>query len=469
MHPVPEQNWQLSVQQPTCTNLRIRSVEDAHRIFYAVRKGILRMVTRRLDADERNALKTGCVYAWEERSPNSEITGLGIERFTEGRRWSPSRVRDEFLFYYEKFVPPDRGASSREPPGWEQLVKQTYSVWVDTGKGRRKWHLTAYFTQSTVDGLGTVDNIPNVRRLDVPAGMFTSTRVGRRKNTDSDGPAVARVYAPFPSPLPPLAPRPTKSGPSTIVARASSPSVEMYEPYSRPQSQAPSPATYYSSAEPQPYSPLPSTSRLISYNYSAPDSFSVSPQDYTRADHDEYPRSNSGAVEHPPAPSSAQLYRDPPEYTPGVSTNDRGRRRRSAPHRPGPHSQAQQASGGWFTSPMVPYQHRHRQGSPRSDYTSSSSSSYASSPSAPSYPLYPPESPLHANPPGYGRTPSLPRLQIPPDPHPPFFLPDADAEPRQGGVGPRRMVPLTALTRVHPYRRDPTDDSQLRLLPRPSP
>jgi hypothetical protein len=52
------------------------------------------MVTRRLDADERQALKSGCIYAWEERGPHSEITGLGIERFTEGRRWSPSRVRD---------------------------------------------------------------------------------------------------------------------------------------------------------------------------------------------------------------------------------------------------------------------------------------------------------------------------------------------------------------------------------------
>lgn len=52
------------------------------------------MVTRRLDADERLALVSGCVYAWEERGPHTEITGLGIERFTEGKRWSPSRVRD---------------------------------------------------------------------------------------------------------------------------------------------------------------------------------------------------------------------------------------------------------------------------------------------------------------------------------------------------------------------------------------
>jgi Gti1/Pac2 family transcription factor len=55
------------------------------------------MISRRLDADERRALRPGCVYAWEERGPHTEITGLGIERFTEGKRWSPSRVRDVSL------------------------------------------------------------------------------------------------------------------------------------------------------------------------------------------------------------------------------------------------------------------------------------------------------------------------------------------------------------------------------------
>jgi Gti1/Pac2 family transcription factor len=86
------------MQRPTCTNVRIRSTQDAHKIFFAIQQGLLHMVTRRLDAEERLALKTGCVYAWEERGPHTEVTGLGIERFTEGRRWSPSRVRDVSYF-----------------------------------------------------------------------------------------------------------------------------------------------------------------------------------------------------------------------------------------------------------------------------------------------------------------------------------------------------------------------------------
>jgi hypothetical protein len=46
----------LGMQRPTCSNIRIRSTNDAHKIFLAVKQGVLQMVTRRLDADERLAL-----------------------------------------------------------------------------------------------------------------------------------------------------------------------------------------------------------------------------------------------------------------------------------------------------------------------------------------------------------------------------------------------------------------------------
>ncbi|KAF5351915.1 hypothetical protein D9756_007642 [Leucocoprinus leucothites] len=208
------------MQHPTCTNIRIRSVSDAHKIFHAVQHGILQMVTRRLDADERMQLRTGCVYAWEERGPHTELTGLGIERFTEGRRWSPSRVRDEFLFYYEKYSPSPECANPHPPRDWDPLVKQTYSVWVETDKGRRKWHLTAYFTQATVDQLGSIDDMRVVRDLVVPEDMFKSTRVtkGRSKNDENRAGESSKAtnastssrYAPFPAP--PLPNQPESSG-----------------------------------------------------------------------------------------------------------------------------------------------------------------------------------------------------------------------------------------------------------------
>ncbi len=81
------------MQVPSCTNVRIRSTADVHKIFYAVYLGLLPMITRRLDAKERESLSSGYCYAWEDRGPHA-ITGIGIERFTEGRHWSASRVRD---------------------------------------------------------------------------------------------------------------------------------------------------------------------------------------------------------------------------------------------------------------------------------------------------------------------------------------------------------------------------------------
>lgn len=56
----------------------------------------------------------------------------------------------EFLFYYEK-SPPTHVREKENPmlvdlrrKEWDPLVKQTYSVWVDGPRGRRKWHLSAF-------------------------------------------------------------------------------------------------------------------------------------------------------------------------------------------------------------------------------------------------------------------------------------------------------------------------------------
>jgi hypothetical protein len=372
---------------------------------------------------------------------------------------------------------------------------------VETERGRRKWHLStsfffhsgacadlataAYFTQTTVDRLGTVDDIRDVHELEVPPGMFTSTRMGKRRTADSEAASssqstVSRVYAAFPSPLPPLAPRPAKPGPSTsTAARASSPpSVRMYEPYSRPESRtrpSQSPTTYYSSREPQSYShPTPSSSQppTLHYSYPSPpnNNFTASPPNdppynYTRQSGGDYSRSDSRSdiPEHPPAPTLAQPYSSV-RVRLHPSVNSRLQQ---------PQPQPQQASGGWITSPMVPYQPR--QGSPRSDYTSSSSSSssYASSPSAPLYPLYSPGPALYDSGSDGPDSRTLPRLQMPVDPAPAILISSvADSELRRGDVGPcrRDLAPLNSLTRLHPYRRDPTDDRALRLLdPRPSP
>ncbi|KAJ3509028.1 hypothetical protein NLJ89_g5440 [Agrocybe chaxingu] len=186
------------MQQPTCSNMRIRSTADAHKIFAAIQQNILSMVTRRLDADERLALRSGCIYAWEEQRPTQR----------------DNRPRNRTLHRGQALVALAASgmntSAERQPPrDWDPLVKQTYSVWVDTEKGRRKWHLTAYFTQATIDQLGTVDDDMRLRNVIVADGMFKSTRVGksRHRTEDHNRPDVARAassvtrtYAPFPTP-----------------------------------------------------------------------------------------------------------------------------------------------------------------------------------------------------------------------------------------------------------------------------
>jgi len=142
--------------------------------------GIFPMITRRLDDEDRMALTSGCVYVWEERPNNPlEATGQEIQRFTEGRSWGPSRARDDFLLYFEK-EPTNRSSilQRHNMTGSSGFVKQTYSVFVDSPRNSRKWHLNAYYTQATVDKLLTVDQLPILRDIVVPEGQYVCARTG---------------------------------------------------------------------------------------------------------------------------------------------------------------------------------------------------------------------------------------------------------------------------------------------------
>ncbi|EPQ53642.1 hypothetical protein GLOTRDRAFT_28657, partial [Gloeophyllum trabeum ATCC 11539] len=209
------------MQRPTLENVTVRTVRDATHIFYAVARNLLPIITRRLDADERRAIKAGNVYVWEDRGGNSESSGLGMERWTDGMSWGPSRVRDvrpgflvaslgilinreqEFLYYTQKERDPSASGanssshafggprSSRRP---EHLMKQTYSVHVflpqDRAQGvMRKWHLTAYFSQETVDSLTPVSALPGIGDVTVPEGWFRSARSSKtRRGGEPFGP-----------------------------------------------------------------------------------------------------------------------------------------------------------------------------------------------------------------------------------------------------------------------------------------
>ncbi|KAG9311686.1 Gti1/Pac2 family-domain-containing protein [Chiua virens] len=198
------------MQHPSLQNVRIRSTRDALHVFYAVARTFIPLITRRLDAEERRAIVPGNVYVWEERSANSEATGLGMERWTDGMGWGPSRVRDDFLFYHQKECDMSDDPASASTP-WaqmismypsprsratsesERLIKQTYSVRVSLPDDRprgifRKWHLTAYFSQQKLDRLNTIDNIQGIGDVPVPDGWFRSARRDGKSRRDDDLP-----------------------------------------------------------------------------------------------------------------------------------------------------------------------------------------------------------------------------------------------------------------------------------------
>jgi hypothetical protein len=65
----------------------IRTAHDAHVVFEAVRRGLLPMITHRLSAADRDLLRSGEVFCWEE----ADYKG-GLERWTDGRKWCVSNV-----------------------------------------------------------------------------------------------------------------------------------------------------------------------------------------------------------------------------------------------------------------------------------------------------------------------------------------------------------------------------------------
>ncbi|KAJ7867014.1 Gti1/Pac2 family-domain-containing protein [Mycena olivaceomarginata] len=184
-----------SVPFTTHASLHIRDVTDAHRVFEAVRLHVLPLIKRRLAAHERPQLRSGNVFVWEE----SEYED-GLVRWTEGRRWSQSKMRGDCLFYEEKIETTEaekraktvrramRGSSSESsepipgppkrkdrPAKVDGLTKQTYSVTVRMPGATRtkKWHLVAYFSPRDASILPVVEDYGYLKNIRVPHGIFS--------------------------------------------------------------------------------------------------------------------------------------------------------------------------------------------------------------------------------------------------------------------------------------------------------
>ncbi|KAG8906073.1 hypothetical protein FRB99_007661 [Tulasnella sp. 403] len=83
------------------------TVGDAVVLLEAAKRGLVKLVKRRIPADQRGKLiKSGRVFIFKEDSAN-------IKRWTDGRTWSPSRIAGDWLVYREPSREGERTRASR--------------------------------------------------------------------------------------------------------------------------------------------------------------------------------------------------------------------------------------------------------------------------------------------------------------------------------------------------------------------
>jgi hypothetical protein len=188
----------------------VRTPADAIKLFEACRLGLLPRVQRRLSEKERQSIKSGSVFVWDERE-------AGMRRWTDGKSWSASRVSGSFLTYREmegkrgggQFVPtpvrrmqgktPESGRGSDEdldmdgdgPDGYrykpDGLMKQSFSITTSTGQ---HLHLISYYSRPHPNApeLLQPTSDPQLRHIVPAKGMYPESTVH-----DAPGPAVTRT------------------------------------------------------------------------------------------------------------------------------------------------------------------------------------------------------------------------------------------------------------------------------------
>ncbi|KAL8775127.1 MAG: hypothetical protein Q9209_000606 [Squamulea sp. 1 TL-2023] len=190
----------------------VRTPADAIVLFEACRLGLLPRVQRRLSEKERQSIKSGSVFVWDERE-------AGMRRWTDGKSWSASRVSGSFLTYREMegkrggtgFAPslaasragktPEstRGSDSDAegpqedgPDGYrykpDGLMKQSFSITTSNGN---HLHLISYYSRSSPNSqsLNSPSSDPSLRSIRPAKGMYPESTVHEQQNI----PAVTRT------------------------------------------------------------------------------------------------------------------------------------------------------------------------------------------------------------------------------------------------------------------------------------
>ncbi|KAI9658204.1 MAG: hypothetical protein M1829_006808 [Trizodia sp. TS-e1964] len=209
----------------------VRTPADAIVLFEACRLGLLPRVQRRLSEKERQSIRSGSVFVWDERE-------AGMRRWTDGKSWSASRVSGSFLTYREmegkrggpiyhslaastsqrragKTPDSARGSDSDQEMGEEGpdgyrykpdgLMKQSFSITTSAGQ---HLHLISYYARSHPGGqnLCQPSNDPQLRGIRIQKGMYPESTIHEPQNT------------PAPASRPPLGASSFLSSPHNVPA-----------------------------------------------------------------------------------------------------------------------------------------------------------------------------------------------------------------------------------------------------------
>ena len=187
----------------------MRTPGDAIKLFEACRLGLLPRVQRRLSEKERQSIRSGSVFVWDERE-------AGMRRWTDGKSWSASRVSGSFLTYREmegkrgggfgsgrrnNGKTPESGRASDEdqddgePEGYrykaDGLMKQSFSITTSTGQ---HLHLISYYSrpQPGQPEMTQPSSDPALRGIVPVKGMYPESSMGEANQT----PALTRAPMP---------------------------------------------------------------------------------------------------------------------------------------------------------------------------------------------------------------------------------------------------------------------------------
>lgn len=143
----------------------INTTDDALLIFEACRLNLLKRRIHRLCENERRHIKSGSVFVWDE-------TESGIRRWTDGKRWSPSRVSGCFLIYNERAPKSaNKNLPDQDIPLDDGLTKKALSLLTNDGI---KLHIVCYYKRQDVENgiLSGPSNDPYLKDIQVSRDLY---------------------------------------------------------------------------------------------------------------------------------------------------------------------------------------------------------------------------------------------------------------------------------------------------------